>query len=177
MAKKNNLKNEKIPQSVFPCVIGALADWVLVIENSTHKWVFSNNAVEKILGYKPQEIVGQNTMDSPIIPLESRKIIKNNWAPLLTKGFLSNIEIDLIHKNGKIIPVSYSESVLKDKKGQIKYRIVVVRNITKAKRLREDLEKKISELEAFQKIVLKREVKMIELKQEIERLKEGKKAE
>ncbi len=162
----------KIPPVAASKIIETMADWVLVIDHKTHTWIFSNPAIEKVLGYKAEEVIGETTLKVPIIPPASREIIKKKWEELLEKGYLSNIEIELIHKDGRKIPFSYSESIIRDEKGEVLYRLAILRDISTTRQLREELEKKLKKLESFQKIAVGRELKMLELKKKIQKLEE-----
>jgi len=89
----------------------------------------------------------------------------------------------LISKDKKKILVDISVSVREDKKGNSIGYFASITDITEIKKFQESLEEqvkertkelqdKIRELEKFQKITVGRELKMIELKKEIEKLKE-----
>ena len=95
-------------------------------------------------------------------------------------------ELTLISKGKKEIPVSLSVSGRKDEAGNFIGYFVALSDITRIKKYRESLEEqvkertkelreKIWELEKFQKIAVGRELKMVELKEEIKKIKEDSK--
>jgi PAS domain S-box-containing protein len=95
-------------------------------------------------------------------------------------------ELTLISKGKKEIPVSLSVSARKDEAGNFIGYFVALSDITRIKKYRESLEEqvkertkelreKIGELEKFQKIAVGRELKMVELKEEIKKIKEDSK--
>lgn len=137
-----------------------------------------NKSFESLSGYKNIETAG-----TPIINVFSQKkkvekILNETWE----KEIIQGRELILLSKKGKKIPVSVSLSTRKDREGNFIGYFIGIINITELKRLQEemeekikertkDLQRKIEELEVFQKLVVGRELKMIELKREIEKLK------
>jgi two-component system phosphate regulon sensor histidine kinase PhoR len=92
-------------------------DDILVVFNPRYYIEFVNKAVEKILGYKEEELMGQ-----PV-----QKIVTSDWAlfekktvkPLYEGKEVNNVELNFQNKEGKTIPVSFSSSLLRDEKGEI----------------------------------------------------------
>lgn len=138
-----------------------------------------NRAFEELTNYKPLEIIGKSVK---IIFLEKEKI-EAIIDEVTKKKIIKKKEATLITKDKKIIFVSIAVSVREDKEGNIIGYFLSVTDITEIKKSQELLEEKvkertrelqlkIEELEKFQKITIGRELKMIELKKEIERLKD-----
>jgi hypothetical protein len=82
------------------------------------------------------------------------------------------------HRNGNLTDVLYNASIYKDGKGNVLGVFAAARDITAQKQLaaievaeREKEMMRIEELERFRKLTVGRELKMIELKREIELLK------
>ncbi len=132
-----------------------------------------NKAFQKLTGYKEIEIVGK-----PIEGIFLEKI-ENILKEVLEKGIVEGKELTLAQKN---IPVSVFVAARKDSEGNVLGFFWGIIDISEFKILQQELEKrvqektralqeKLEELEKFQKIVVGRELKMIELKREIEKLK------
>lgn len=113
-----------------------------------------------IIGRKCYEVVHKLTNPWPGCPLEEVKIDK--------KPHTSEVNDE---KAGLSFLVSVSP-IFNDK-GELAGIVHVAKDITGLKNAEGELKKKINDLERFQKITLDRELKMKELKAEMERLKGG----
>jgi PAS domain-containing protein len=87
--------------------------------------------------------------------------------------------LELYRKDGIKVLLEIDESPLKDEKGEVIGIIGAARDFTKQvkaeealKKNEQELKKRVQELEEFYNIAIGRELRMIELKQEIEKLKE-----
>lgn len=137
-----------MPPEIAETVVENMVDWVLVVDHKTHKWVYSNPACKRILGYTIDEIIGQDVWTTKIFPEDSRELIKKSWDRLEKEGYLKNMEIDTFAKDGRKVTVNYTVSVIKDPKGEIKYRIVTIRDMSQIKQLLEDLRTEIKKYDA-----------------------------
>jgi len=111
---------------------------------------------------------------------------KNKWLTLekkiLGKELVKGEEMIIITISKKRIPVSLSASWREDDQGILIGYFLAFIDITEIKNLQENLEKKVEErtkelqkrveeLERFNKLTIGRELKMVELKKEIKKLK------
>jgi PAS domain S-box-containing protein len=127
-----------------------------------------NNEGERLLGYSKDELEG-----------------KRRWIEFVVKDELDRLKE--YHRLRRIdpdaVPRNY-ETRLYDKQGNIKHvmvtaamipgttrSIVSLTDITEGKKLEKELKKRVKELEDFYDIAIGRELKMKELKGEIERLR------
>ena len=138
-----------------------------------------NRAVETLSGYVPFELTGEHISS---IFLEKEEIEK--IGKIIKKRFVQSKELTLVTKRNKKIPVRVFVSVRRDKEGNYMGYFLALSDITEVKALQENLEKKVKkrtkelqerveELERFHKLTVGRELKMVELKEEIENLKKG----
>ncbi len=137
----------------------------------------ANPALENFFGVRAIEIIGEKIE----VLLGEKPITQEILETLSKEKKIENKEIEVFTRNGKKI-VSVSANSREDEKGKIIGYYFLFLDITTQQELREKLEEKvrertkelqekIDELEAFQKLTVGRELKMIELKEEIERLK------
>lgn len=145
------------------------------------KIVNSNKAFESLVDYDLMEVSG-TFLEKLIL---ERKKIRDLLDEAFKKETIKNKEFTLISKTKKEIPVSLSISTRRDREGKLIGYFIGIVDITELKELQESLEKKvkqrtkelqerIDELERFRKLTEGRELRMVELKEEIERLKENK---
>jgi len=133
------------------------------LTNPPFNIVNASKALEEKSGYKGLEIIGENLNNF----LKDFEEIKKELA---IKETLSSQEEIFLTKGKKEIPVSLSAKTRKDEKGDITGYFFAFIDLTEIKEKEKELQKKIGELEKFQKISIGRELKMAELKKEIERL-------
>ncbi|MDP3725614.1 MAG: PAS domain S-box protein [bacterium] len=110
------------------------------------------------------------------------------YMQVFEKGFVTDYPLTIKHKDGKEIDVLYNASVYKDPNGKVLGVFAAARDVTERRQLEKkleeyakgletkvtertkELEEKLVELERFQKLTVGRELKMMELKKDIERL-------
>lgn len=137
-----------------------------------------NKAAENLSGYSSFEIMGEFTAS---IFLEKDEV-KHIEKEIERKEFIQSKELTLVTKKRKKIPVRVFISRRKDKKRNYIGYFLAFSDITEVKALQENLEKKVKErtkelqerveeLERFHKLTVGRELKMVELKKEAQRLK------
>ncbi|MBI2644232.1 MAG: PAS domain-containing protein [Candidatus Wildermuthbacteria bacterium] len=173
--KRENLLIKKIAEMVLESIF----DWIVVVDHRTHEWVYSNPACKRIVGYEVEEILGQDTIATSLLPSETKALIASQWKKLEKEGFIHDIEVEAYAKNGEKVPLNLSEGVIKNAKGEVVYRVVIARDLREIKGLTHDLqaskqklEERLEELEIFQKVAVQRELKIAELKEKIRALEE-----
>jgi PAS domain S-box-containing protein len=98
---------------------------------------YVNPVVKRVLGYTPEELEGKmfynltsKKNQNNLIEI-FKKRVKNQAPPLL--------ELDLIHKNGKTVPVEVNPTSIFNAEGEIIERLSIVRDITVRKRAEKNL--------------------------------------
>jgi len=130
-----------------------------------------NEGAEKMLGYKADEIIGRPFTIT--IPNElAQKELDHCINALKTGAFFMGYETLRLAKDGRIVPVEITAVALKDEEQNITNYTSIMRDISGRKTAHEEIEKRVKELEDFYDMAVGRELKMIELKEKIEELKE-----
>ncbi len=134
---------------------------------------FWSSAAKRILGYSAEEALGQN-LHQLIAPERFRQAHAAAFPGFLKTGqgaaIGKTLELAAIRKDGAEIVVSLSLSAAKREDGW--HAVGIIRDVTEKKKLENDLERKLQELEVFYKAALGREGRVLELKGEVEMLKD-----
>ena len=153
--------------------------WVVDNEGKVVRW---NKAIEKLLNVKAENMVGKGNYEHALPFYGERRPVLidlvRNWQPEYEEKYLS------VKKEGKnLISESYHEhlgdggiylsataGLLYDAAGKIAGAIESLRDTTEHKHMEKDLRRNLEELERFNKLANGREIKMIQLKEEINEL-------
>ncbi len=130
-----------------------------------------NPAFERMTGYPAYEAVGEDVTKLFKEPVEG--LIKK----VLKEDSVKAKEMTLVKKNGEECPVSIFGKARRGEENDPVGLFLGVFDLSEIKEKAKELEKKVEELEKFRKVAVGRELKMIELKEEVRNLKYGKKIE
>lgn len=144
----------------------------IVMMNNQSKISFWNKAAELIFGYKASEAIGQDL--HYLIASEKQHREKRDNINKFNQTGQSDvigkiIELPVKNKQGKVFMVELSVS--KTRINDEWFSVGIMRDVTERKKAEKQLQEKISELEKINKLMVDRELKMVELKDEIKRLK------
>lgn len=146
---RNNLLSAK---DYIDNIIKSLIDTLIVTDSDGTINMINKSALE-LLGYSHTEIIGQKL--SVIFPQEDLPKDEKLIDTYIKKEFVSKAEVRYQTKNGEIIPVSISSTVLKDINNEIDGIVFVAQDISDYKRAEklarssEALERSNKELEQF----------------------------
>jgi PAS domain S-box-containing protein len=133
-----------------------------------------NEATIKVTGVPRETLIGADFSDYFTEPQKARE----GYQQVFSKGFVTDYPLTIRHRNRGLIDVLYNASVYKDVRGNVLGVFAAARDVTAQKSAEaqvadqrtKELER-LAELERFQKLTVGRELKMIELKKEIEELR------
>ncbi len=132
-----------------------------------------NKAAEQMFGYTEEEVIGKD-LHALLVPERFHADFSKGFEGFKETGqgaaLRKTLELAAVGKDGKEFPVGLSLSAV-ELKGRWNA-IGLIRDITERKAAEEELKKRAGELEAFNKLAVDRELKMIELKKEINALLE-----
>ena len=133
-----------------------------------------NEATIKVTGVPREELIGTDFSDYFTEPAQARA----GYQQVFANGSVTDYPLTIRHRNRQLTEVLYNASVYKDADGGVLGVFAAARDVAAQKRAEAEIAEQRSkelerlvELERFQKLTVGRELKMIELKKEIEELK------
>ena len=128
-----------------------------------------NPAVLRALGYTRDELVGKPLIQTIYSPVSQKRAIGllEKWKK---DGRLRNEILELMAKDNSLIEVELNVDAVKDEKGKILHSISIQRPIGVNGEEAKLLKQKITESEKLNKFMIGREIRVIELKQEVNKL-------
>lgn len=146
----------------------------LVTINVEGKITDVNEASVKVTGIPRDKLIGTDFSNYFTEPKKARE----GYLQVFAKGSVADYPLTIRHRDGRLTHVLYNASVYKDSQGNVLGVFAAARDVTTQKKVEEELaeqrrkeQERLVELEKFQKITVGRELKMIELKNEIQDLK------
>jgi len=133
-----------------------------------------NEATVKATGASREKLIGADFANYFTEPEKAREGYQQAFA----KGFVTDYPLTIRHIDGRLSHVLYNASVYKDADGKVLGVFAAARDITPLKKAEMELADqrgreldRLAELERFQKLTVGRELRMIELKKEVDDLK------
>jgi len=133
----------------------------------------ANEATVKVTGIPRVELIGTAFSDCFTEPDKAKAI----YQLVFDKGMAVDYPLTMRHQDGTLTEVLYNASVYRDAGGKVLGVFAAARDVTKQNRAQQEIAEqqakaleRLAELENFQRLTVGRELKMIELKKEIEQL-------
>jgi PAS domain S-box-containing protein len=129
----------------------------------------ANQATVKLTGIPREQLIGTSFSDYFTDPAKAEAI----YQQVFTQGMAVDYPLTLRHRDGHetLTEVLYNASVYRDAAGKVLGVFAAARDVTEQMQAQREGAERLAELERFQRLTVGREVKMIELKKEIEYLK------
>ena len=159
---------EKLKESEekYRSIIENAEDQIFVLDRD-YKFISINSKAASLSKNTPDKLIGKSALD--VFPKETSLRFSKNIQEVFDTAKSKFIEEKMIMGNKEF----YNSTILnpiKDNKGNIIAVMGIVRDITKQKEAEEELKERTEELEKFNQLAVGRELKMIELKKEINEL-------
>ncbi|HEY8620348.1 MAG TPA: PAS domain S-box protein [Dermatophilaceae bacterium] len=132
-----------------------------------------NEATVKVTGVAREELIGTAFSDYFTEPEKANEGYQRAFA----QGSVTDYPLTLRHPDGTLTEVLYNASVYRDAGGKVLGVFAAARDVTEQKQAQAAIAQqakeldRLAELERFQRLTVGRELKMIELKKEIESLR------
>jgi PAS domain S-box-containing protein len=133
-----------------------------------------NEAAIRVTGVVRDRLVGTDFSDYFAEPDRARE----GYRQVFAQGFVTDYPLTIRHTDGGLTEVLYNASVYNDEAGHTLGAFAAARDVTAQRQAESEVAKqrareleRLAELERFQKLIVGRELRMIELKKEIEDLR------
>lgn len=151
----------------YRTMVESAHDMVAII-GEDYRLKYVNKKAEELTGYSREELRGMDFRD--LLDKGSRRAVLDRFRKKRRgKRVPLRYEFEIIRKDGDNRRVESSSSNLMDTNGSMNI-IAYIKDITGRKQYEEALKEKLEELEKWYKLTVDRELKMIELKNEIRAL-------
>src|SRR5664280_3059669 len=129
----------------------------------------ANQATVKLTGVPREQLIGTSFSDYFTDPAKAEAI----YQQVFTQGMAVDYPLTLRRRDGHetLTEVLYNASVYRDAAGKVLGVFADARDVTEQLQAQNEGAERLAELERFQRLTVGRELKMIELKKEIEHLK------
>ncbi len=132
-----NLKKTTVSKNYVDNIFRSMTDTLIVINpDTTIKTV--NQAVFNFLGYKEEKLIGK-LIGKILVKEKNDLFIESGIEDLIKKGFIKDVEMKLLTKDCRKIPVLFSGSVMCDNAGKAQGIVCVAKDISDRKKLEEFL--------------------------------------
>ncbi len=157
--RENEAKYRGIVENTKDVVILMLPDGIIS---------YLSPACSEVFGYNPSELIGK--VLEIYYPRDIDRV-RTAMSTAFQGKSDTNFEYRIVTKKGETKWVSHSWSPIYGEDQTLRYIVGVVRDISESKRFEQSLKEKIDELERYKTITVDREIRMGELKNEINLLR------
>lgn len=171
-----SINHPEHPRQLYDLFVQSVKDFAIFLLDREGRIVTWNEGGHRMLGYAPDQIIGEHLSILYTAEDNANSVTDQELKTAKETGTASD-DRWLVHKNGRRIWVSGVTVGLYNAESASYGKII--RDQTEARRKEERIEtlnsklhEKVQELEKFEEATVGRELKMIELKQEMQRLKE-----
>ena len=136
----------------------------LILTNANGKLTWCNPVVEKISGYKPEELEGKMFYDLVVVDPKNIPTLIEFYEKGVSGNGVDDFEMHFKHKDGAMFWLSVRIRLLRSD-GKLKGFLAICNDITENKRAQEEIEQKNVELRAIEQKI---RVSNLQIKQEVE---------
>jgi len=145
--RKQAERELKTSKEFLENVFNTSSDGILVTDDQGII-IRSNKAIEMMLQYHENELIGKHTIELAPRDEKHRKATEAMIEKLFSRGLVVNFELEWTRKGGGLLPTELNINLLKNPDGNQVGAVAAIRDITYHKQAQEEREKLFSELES-----------------------------
>jgi PAS domain S-box-containing protein len=161
----------------FRSLVETTSDWIWEVDENA-VYIYASPKIKDILEYEPCEVIGKTPFD--LMPADKAERVAKLFLDISqARRTFERLENVNRHKDGRLVVLETSGVPILDTNGKFRGYRGIDREITERKRAEDalwksekELKKRVKELEEFYQMAVGRELKMVELKKEMESLRE-----
>lgn len=166
MKTTNNDENLEEKGLFLQSIVDNVPNMIFVKEAKELRFVLFNKAGEELLGYLKEYMIGKNDYD--FFPKDQASFFIEKDKQVLKSKQMLDIPEEPIQTRTKGERILHTKKIpILDENGEPKYLLGISEDVTERVRAETMLQEKIKELEKLNKIMVNRELKMAELKKQI----------
>ena len=159
------LKKSTVSRAYLDNILESMIDTMIVVDLNGCIQT-ANRALSELTGYPRDELIGmpfENLLDDDA----DNSILEDGVDGLIKRETVHDNELYYITKDGEKIPMSFSGSVMRDHTETVIGFTCVAQNITLRKATESELKRRMNDIEKFNKFMLGREKRILEVKGEV----------
>jgi len=161
----------------FRALTESTSDWIWEVDVNC-VYTYSSPKVKDLLGYEPEEIIGKTPFDF-MPPEEAERLVRIYQGIEKNKNPINSLVNINLRKDGRKVVIETSGVPFFNSDGSLKGYRGIDRDITERKlfeeeikKREEELNKRVKELEEFYNMAVGREIRMIQMKKETEKMRD-----
>ena len=168
-ARKRAERTLQESEDRFKQVSESAEEWIWEMD-AAGLYTYSSPVVEKILGYKPEELVGKKCFHELFAPEVREEIRKAAEGRTARKEPFRRLSNPVLHKDGRTVILETTGMPILDRDGNLLGYRGADTDITSRRRAEEQVARQLDELRRWQTVTLGREGRIAELKREVNAL-------
>jgi PAS domain S-box-containing protein len=142
-------RSRRLLQTIYDAIPDAV-----VVTDADFIIVSCNRSVERVLGYQPEELVGQSYVTLVPDAMLAHPQQRDREARLFEQGYLEEREDYLfVRKDGQVFSASFSVTLLRDEQGRLTGAVGTIRDVSERKQAEEEIRRWAAHLEVLNTVI------------------------
>ena len=162
------LKESTVSKGYLNNILESMIDTMIVVDLNGCIQT-ANRALAELTGHTRDELIGM-PFEKLLDDDASNSILEDGVDGLIKRETIHDNELYYVTKDGNKTPMSFSGSVMRDKAGAVIGFTCVAQDITRRKATESELKRRMNDIEKFNRFMLGREKRILEVKGEVNEL-------
>ncbi len=129
-----------------------------------------NGRAQELTGYPPEALLGRSVMEWPNLPEESKQLTLQHLRKRTGGERVPPYEMEIRTQTGQRLVCRVHVAPLVDPRGKVTADMISLFDITDRKLAEERLQQMLGDMEKYNRLMVGREIRVVELKQEVNAL-------